>query len=215
MWLKVFLQLNDIYRLHSSCRLNSSLSTDTSFYCQVCRRALIRPTVVIGCFDSSRFDTSLFCRGVNSFAYLGKNKEECQPQMISCSRANYTWGDQNLCIMLMLEVVSKRPVSVTLHLLFATLERRQELEPKCVPKLILGSLLRTCRSAIGQFFPSPGNSPRSLCESELGPLPFWFQKWRISITSMAIVLCNIKPFLLFQQIWTKAEWRYLGSWNAG
>ena len=34
------------------------------------------PTVVIGYFDSSRFDTSLFCRGVNSFTYLGKNKAE-------------------------------------------------------------------------------------------------------------------------------------------
>ena len=62
--------------------------------------------------------------------------------------------------MLVLEVVSKRPVSVTLHLLFATLERRKELEPKCVPQLILGSLLRTCGSAIGQFFPSPWKQPQ-------------------------------------------------------
>ena len=54
--------------------------------------------------------------------------------------------------MLVLEVVSKRPVSVTLHLLIATLERRKELEPKCAPQLILGSLLMTRRSAIGQFF---------------------------------------------------------------
>ena len=65
------------------------------------------------------------------------------------------------------------------------------------------------------IFPSPGNSPRSLCESKLGPFLFWFQKWRIGITSMGTVFCNIKPFLLFQQIWTKAEWRYRGSWNAG
>ena len=80
-----------------------------------------------------RFDTSLSCRGVN----------------------NLTWNDQDFCIMLVLEVVSKRPVSVTLHLLFATLERRKELEPKCAPQLIVGSLLMTRRSAIGQFFPSP------------------------------------------------------------
>ena len=43
--------------------------------------------------------------------------------MFSCSRANYTWSDQNFCIMLVLKVALKRPVSVTLHLLFATLER--------------------------------------------------------------------------------------------
>ena len=36
---------------------------------------------------------------------------------------------------------------------------REELEPKCVPQLILRSLLGTCRSAIGQFSPIP------LCES--------------------------------------------------
>ena len=29
---------------------------------------------------------------------------------------------------------------------------RRELEPKCVPQLLLGSLLGTRRSAIGQFF---------------------------------------------------------------
>ena len=33
--------------------------------------------------------------------------------------------------------------------LLATLETKRELEPKCVPKLLLGSLLVTCRSAIG------------------------------------------------------------------
>ena len=39
------------------------------------------------------------------------------------------------------------------------------MEAKCVPLLFLGSLLGTRRSAIGHFFPIPGNSPRSLCES--------------------------------------------------
>ena len=33
-----------------------------------------------------------------------------------------------------------------------TLEMRRELEPKCVPQLLLGSLLGTRRSVIGQFF---------------------------------------------------------------
>ena len=37
--------------------------------------------------------------------------------------------------------------------LFASLETRRGLEPKCVPQLFLGSLLGTRRSAIGQFFP--------------------------------------------------------------
>ena len=36
----------------------------------------------------------------------------------------------------------------------ATLEARRELEPKCIPQLIMGSLLGTHRLAIGQFFPS-------------------------------------------------------------
>ena len=35
----------------------------------------------------------------------------------------------------------------------ATLETRKELEPKCVPQLLVGSLLGTDRSTIGQFFP--------------------------------------------------------------
>ena len=38
---------------------------------------------------------------------------------------------------------------------FATLETRRELEPKCVPKLFMGSLLGIVRSAIGQFPPLP------------------------------------------------------------
>ena len=38
---------------------------------------------------------------------------------------------------------------------FSTLEARRELKPKCIPQVFLGSLLRTRRSAIRQFFPSP------------------------------------------------------------
>ena len=62
--------------------------------------------------------------------------------------------------------------------LFSTLELRRTLEPKCVPQWFLGSLLGTWRSAIGQFFPVPGESPRSLCEGQLGPVSLSNQKWR-------------------------------------
>ena len=48
---------------------------------------------------------------------------------------------------------------------FITLETTREREPKCIPQLFLGLLLGTRQSAIGQFFPFPGNSPLSLCES--------------------------------------------------
>ena len=43
---------------------------------------------------------------------------------------------------------------------FATWKTRRELEPKCVPQKLLGSLLGMRRSAIGR----PSNIPRSLCE---------------------------------------------------
>ena len=66
--------------------------------------------------------------------------------------------------------------------LFSTLEPRRNLEPKCVPQLFLGSLLGTRRSPIGQFSPVPGESPRGLCEGELGPVSFSIQKWRIRVT---------------------------------
>ena len=41
------------------------------------------------------------------------------------------------------------------------------------PQLFLGSLLGTCWSAIGQFFPRP----TSLCESLLGLVSFSFLQW--------------------------------------
>ena len=34
-------------------------------------------------------------------------------------------------------------------------KQKQKLEPKCVPQLLLGSLLGTRQSAIGQLFPCP------------------------------------------------------------
>ena len=62
------------------------------------------------------------------------------------------------------DIVSSVRINLMFGMLFATLERRRELEPKCVSQLFLGSLLETRQSAIGHFFP-PGNSPRSLRES--------------------------------------------------
>ena len=41
--------------------------------------------------------------------------------------------------------------------------------------------------AIGQFFKFPvlGSSPRRLCQSLLGPVSFWFVKWRIDYVRIA------------------------------
>ena len=44
------------------------------------------------------------------------------------------------------------------------------------PQLFVGSLLGTRRSAIGQFFPVPSNSPRNLCESLFVPSSLFFLK---------------------------------------
>ena len=64
---------------------------------------------------------------------------------------------------------------------FATVETRRELEPNCIPQLFLGWLLGTRWSAIGHFFFTvPSDTPRSLCESYLGPVFLLFLKWRIS-----------------------------------
>ena len=38
---------------------------------------------------------------------------------------------------------------------FTTLETTRELETKCVPQLVLGTLLGTRQLAIGQCFPCP------------------------------------------------------------
>ena len=55
-------------------------------------------------------------------------------------------------------------------------ETRRELEQKYVPQLVLGLLLGTRRSAIGQVFPAvfpvPGNCPGCLCELQLAPVSF-------------------------------------------
>ena len=48
---------------------------------------------------------------------------------------------------------------------FTTLQIRRALEPKCVPQLLMGSLLGMCWSAIGQIFPVPSKkSQKSLCK---------------------------------------------------
>ena len=62
---------------------------------------------------------------------------------------------------------------------FAPLKTRRGLAAN-VTQWFLGSLLVTCRSAIGQFFPVPCNSPRSLCECKLVPVSFSFLKLRIA-----------------------------------
>ena len=46
------------------------------------------------------------------------------------------------------------------------------------PAMISGIVTGYVRSAIGQFFPVPGESPRSLCEGQLGPVSLSNQKWR-------------------------------------
>ena len=49
------------------------------------------------------------------------------------------------------------------------------LEPKCVLKLSLGSLVGTRVSAVGHFCPLPSKSPRSLCETYLAHFRSGFQ----------------------------------------
>ena len=76
---------------------------------------------------------------------------------------------------------------------FATVETKKELEPTYVPQLFLGSLLGSCRSAIGQlFFPSLATVPEVFANVSLVRSPSsapdlvqfpWFLKWRIAITS--------------------------------
>ena len=73
--------------------------------------------------------------------------------------------------------------------LFATLETSRELEPKCVPRVFLGSLLGTWQSAIGLAT----NSPRSLGESFLDPVSVSVVKWRICIYCMFVTLPKPSP----------------------
>ena len=78
--------------------------------------------------------------------------------------------------------------------LFATLETSGELEPKCVPQVLLGSLLGTWRSAIGHFSLSLAtNIPRSLDESFLDPVSVSVVKWRICIYFMFATLPKPAP----------------------
>ena len=58
---------------------------------------------------------------------------------------------------------------------YATLEARKKLEPKCVPQVFVGSLLGARRFAVGMVTGSvPSDSPRSLGESQPGPVPSRF-----------------------------------------
>ena len=55
------------------------------------------------------------------------------------------WGDKQRALWYFMVF------SGVVNYLFTILEKRGELEPKCVPQLFLGSLLRTRWSAIGQI----------------------------------------------------------------
>ena len=63
--------------------------------------------------------------------------------------------------------------------LFAALETRKKLDPVNFRK-DFWEVSGTNRSAIGQFFPVARNSPRSLRNSSLGPVPLSVLKWRIA-----------------------------------
>ena len=76
--------------------------------------------------------------------------------------------------------------------LFATLDMRWELEPKCVPQSFLGPLLETRRSAIGHFFPVPSNSPRIHCESYLDPVSLSFLKWQMLLSPDDVFISMFK-----------------------
>ena len=61
---------------------------------------------------------------------------------------------------------------------FATSETRERLEPKFIPQLFLGLLLRvTCAGLLlAIFFPVPSNRPRCPCESLFCPVSFPLQE---------------------------------------
>ena len=51
------------------------------------------------------------------------------------------------------------------------------------PAIVSGIVTRARQSTIGQFFHSPGNSPRCLCESKLDPVsPRFLNSWRMRIS---------------------------------
>ena len=68
------------------------------------------PVVLIQmCFDTSRFDTSLFSQLINIVSCTWN--KEYSPIMFSCSHASNTWRDQFFCAISLLEFVSKQPVT--------------------------------------------------------------------------------------------------------
>ena len=94
---------------------------------------------------------------------------------------------------------------LSLRFYFATLKARRALEPKYVTQLFPGSLLGTRQSAIGQFFPVPGNSPRGLCVCKPGPVSKvvnCFLKWQIGSLSSDVFerrsSTGSEPFYLFK-----------------
>lgn len=85
--------------------------------------------------------------------------------------------------------------SISLSLLrpFATSNRRGKLEPKCVPQLLLGSLLGTCQSARGQslFFLSLVTTQEALTKVNWAQFPsrFFSNECRLLAFSLFSV-CN-------------------------
>ena len=51
-----------------------------------------------------------------------------------------------------------------------------EMRPAIVSGIIFGE---EPDQLLANFFPIPSNSPKSLCESKFGPVPFSFLKWQI------------------------------------
>ena len=62
---------------------------------------------------------------------------------------------------------------------FAPLETRKKLDRVDFCKARWDRYWGRAGQLLDNFFVVPGNSPRSLCESKLGPVSFWFLKWRI------------------------------------
>ena len=70
-----------------------------------------------------------------------------------------------------------------------TWDKRNKLEPICVPQLFLGWLPGNGLSAISYFFPDSNNSPRNLCEGLL-QFPFRFLSGEFitfSLTSYIVI----------------------------
>ena len=62
---------------------------------------------------------------------------------------------------------------------FAPLETRKKLDRVVFCKARWDRYWGRAGQLLDNFFVVSGKSPRSLCESKLGPVSFWFLKWRI------------------------------------